>query len=243
MHGRITALVSLWLLALAGARVTAADVAAAPVPLAGTAQATPAAPRPAAQSRNLGGLWLLADAPASKRETLKPEYAARFPTAVSGGPAAPQRLAESARRCVPSPFFGASGGYLMRIIQTATQVTLLSEENSRVRRIYLDRDFPEKLQPSNAGFTVGHWEGNTLVAETRGLRSLDGAPTLPDYRVVEKLRRGADGLTLEQDISVESSAYATPGTRSYRYFARPDLRWQPPVCEEQPAPLAPAVAR
>ncbi len=207
------------------------------------AAAAPVAPRVSAQARNLAGLWLLADAPTSKREVLKPEFAARFPPAASAGPAAAQALAESARQCVPSPFFGATGGYPLRVIQTPTQVTLISEENSRVHRIYLDRDFPEKLVPSYAGFTVGRWEGNTLVAETRGLRSAAGAPMLPDYRVIERLRRGADGLTLEQDISVDSAAYVTPALRTYRYFSRPDLRWQPTVCEEQPAPLTPVVAR
>lgn len=208
-----------------------------------SAAAAAAAPRVTAQARNLAGLWLLAQEPTSRRETVKPEFATRFPAAVSAGPAAVPSLAESARQCVPSPFFGATGGYPLRIIQTATQVTLISEENSRVHRIYLDRDFPEKLVPSYAGFTVGHWEGNTLVAETRGLRGAAGAPALPDYRVVERLRRGADGLTLEQDIAIDSAAYATPALRSYRYFARPDLRWQPAVCEEQPAPLPPKGTR
>lgn len=210
----------------------------------GAAAAAPAAPRVnAAQARNLSGLWVLAEEPTSRRETVKPEFAARFPASVSGGPAVMQSLAESARQCVPSPFFGASGGYPLRIIQTATQVTLISEENNRVHRIYLDRDFPEKLVPSYSGFTVGRWEGNTLVAETRGLRAAPGTPALPDYRVIERLRRGADGLTLEQDIAIDSAAYASPALRTYRYFARPDLRWQPAVCEEQPAPLAPKGAR
>ena len=211
-------------------------------------RAVAAAPAPtvprvaAAQARNLSGIWLLAAPPTSRRETVKPEFAARFPSSLSAGPAAAQTLAESARQCVPTPFFGASGGYPLRIIQTATQITLISEENNRVHRIYLDRDFPEKLVPSYAGFSVGRWDGNTLVAETRGLRGVGGAPVPPDYRVVERLRRGADGLTLEQDILIDSAAYATSAQRSYRYFPRPDLGWQPAVCEEQPAPLAPRTA-
>jgi hypothetical protein len=206
---------------------------------------TTSTPRPAGQSaaslRNFSGMWMLGEAPSIGRETLKPEFAARFPPASSGGPAAGNGLAEVARQCVPSPLFGTAGGYPLRIVQTATQVALLSEENNRVHRIYLDRDFPDKLAPTYAGMTVGHWEGNTLVAETRGLRFAPGAPTLPDYRVIERLRRGADGLTLEQDVIVESSAFATAARRTYRYFARPDLHWQGGVCEEQPAPL-PSVA-
>jgi len=207
------------------------------------AAAASVAPRTSAQVRNLAGIWVVAEEPTSRRETVKAEFAVRFPPGVSAGPAAAQSLAESARLCVPTPFFGSSGGYSLRIIQTATQVTLISEENSRVHRIYLDRDFPEKLTPTYAGFTVGHWEGNTLVAETRGLRGAAGMLALPDYHVIERLRRGADGMTLEQDITINSSAYATPAQRSYRYFSRPDLRWQPSVCEEQPAPLVPKVSK
>lgn len=208
---------------------------------AGAATAARPAGQSAASLRNFSGMWMLGEAPTIRRETLKPEFAARYSLASSGGPAAGNGLAEVARQCVPSPLFGAAGGYPLRIVQTATQVALLSEENNRVHRIYLDRDFPEKLAPTYAGMTIGHWEGNTLVAETRGLRFAPGAPALPDYRVVERLRRGADGLTLEQDVIVESSAYATPARRTYRYFARPDLHWQGGVCEEQPAPL-PAAA-
>ena len=233
--GLLTCLLPVCVLQAAGATPDATRVVAA--------AAAPATPRVSAQSRNLAGLWLLAEAPTSRRETVKPEFAARFPASVSAGPAAAQAAAESARQCVPSPFFGATGGYPLRIIQTATQVTLLSEENSRVHRIYLDRDFPEKLVPTYAGFTVGRWEGNTLVAETRGLRTAAGEPVLPDYRVIERLRRGADGLTLEQDIAVDSAAYTAPAVRTYRYFARPDLRWQPAVCEELPAPLVPKVTQ
>ena len=191
----------------------------------------------AAALRNFSGMWMLGEAPVIRPATLKPEMAARYTGASNGGPAAGPGVADSARQCVPSPLFGAAGGYPLRIAQTPTQLAVLSEENSRVHRIFLDRDFPEKLTPSYAGTTIGHWEGNTLVAETRGLRFAATAPALPDYRVIERLRRGADGLTLEQEVSIESSAYATPARRTYRYYARPDLHWQGAVCEEQPGPL------
>ena len=38
------------------------------------------------------------------------------------------------------------------------------------RIIYLDgRSFPENIPPTNYGYSIGHWEGDTLVVETRGL--------------------------------------------------------------------------
>ena len=191
----------------------------------------------AAVLRNFSGMWMLGEAPIIRPATLKPEMAERYAGAGIDGPAAGPGVADSARQCVPSPLFGAAGGYPLRIAQTPTQLAVLSEENSRVHRIFLDRDFPEKLTPSYAGTTIGHWEGSTLVAETRGLRFAANVPVLPDYRVIERLRRGADGLTLEQEVSIESSAYATPARRTYRYYARPDLHWQGAVCEEQPGPL------
>src|SRR6266852_193951 len=53
---------------------------------------------------------------------------------------------------------------------------------------------PEDPQPSWNGYSVGRWEGDTLVVETNGLRDgiwLDraGAPLTDAARVTERFRR------------------------------------------------------
>ena len=49
------------------------------------------------------------------------------------------------------------------------RVNIVYQDGS-FRRIWTDgRTFPERLLPSRMGMSIGHWEGSTLVAETRGI--------------------------------------------------------------------------
>ena len=58
----------------------------------------------------------------------------------------------------------------MEIIVTDTQVTLLYEYGRQIRRIFLDRaDFSASYPPNLMGYSIGHWEDNVLVTETRKL--------------------------------------------------------------------------
>ncbi len=58
----------------------------------------------------------------------------------------------------------------MEIIVTEGQVTLLYEYGRQVRRIFMDRtDFSTAYPPNLMGYSIGHWEDDTLVVETRKL--------------------------------------------------------------------------
>ena len=63
--------------------------------------------------------------------------------------------------------------YPKKIIQTPTEVLVIYEASgTTVREIFLDgRPLPKKedVEPWYNGYSVGHWEGDTLVAETTGL--------------------------------------------------------------------------
>ena len=61
-------------------------------------------------------------------------------------------------------------GFPMEIIVSDKQVTIIYEYNHTVRRVFLDQtEFPADYPPSLVGYSVGHWEGDTLVVETRQL--------------------------------------------------------------------------
>ncbi len=63
--------------------------------------------------------------------------------------------------------------YPMEILQTPGQVTIIAEWMSQVRRIYTDgRKLPtaDMLDPTYNGYSVGRWEGKTLIVDTVGLR-------------------------------------------------------------------------
>jgi hypothetical protein len=85
---------------------------------------------------------------------------------------------------------------MYRIIQSPTVVALLYEGGmGRYRQIYLDgRQLPKDPNPTWLGYSVGHWEGDTLVVESAGFNNrtwLDraGHPHSENLRVTERFRR------------------------------------------------------
>ena len=67
--------------------------------------------------------------------------------------------------------------YPYEFLFTPGQVTIIGELYRMVRHIYTDgRPLPKDPAPTFWGTSVGHWEGQTLVAETVGL--------LPDTNVI-----------------------------------------------------------
>jgi len=81
------------------------------------------------------------------------------------------------------------GGAAMEIVQQPERITLLSELANQSRRIYLDgRAQPDGLPDQRVGFSVGHWEGDTLVIETTNVTEWE-APRWPHsdaFRVTER---------------------------------------------------------
>jgi hypothetical protein len=115
--------------------------------------------------------------------------------------------------------------------------------NAEVRRIYLDgRKLPESPDPSWYGTSIGHWEGDTLVVETIGLRTDaliggNGLTHSDELRVVEHLSIVDDaehGRTLVDDIELhDPKAYLEP-LKTRRYFAwAPQATLRESSCVEQ----------
>jgi hypothetical protein len=109
--------------------------------------------------------------------------------------------------------------YPKKIIQTPTEVLLIYEASgTTVREIFLDgRPLPKKdeVVPWYNGYSVGHWEGDTLVAETTGLMDdgwLDvrGSPLTSEAKLTERFRRLNFGY-LEIKVTVDDpKAYTKP---------------------------------
>ena len=106
-----------------------------------------------------------------------------------------------------------------KIIQTPSVIVLLYEANGGVRQIFTDgRKVPaDDPQPWWYGYSVGRWEGDTLVVETSGFRDggwldVNGAPLTDAARVTERFRRVSYGQ-LEIDVTVnDPKAYTKPWT-------------------------------
>ena len=110
---------------------------------------------------------------------------------------------------IPIPF---------KIVQTRGLIVLLFEGDNTIRQIYTDgRPYPVDPQPLWLGYSVGKWEGDTLVVTTVGFNDkswLDaiGHPHSESLRVVERFRRRDFGhLDVEATID-DPKLYTKPFT-------------------------------
>jgi hypothetical protein len=107
-----------------------------------------------------------------------------------------------------------------RIVQTPRAIYIIYETNYGVRTIYTDgRPLPPQgvPQPYWFGYSVGRWDGETLVVETNNYRDggwLDarGSPITDAARVSERIRRVNYGqIDIELTVN-DPKAYTQPFT-------------------------------
>jgi len=83
--------------------------------------------------------------------------------------------------------------YPIEVLQTPGRITMLAELDMQQRRIYVDgREFPpDNYWRTRMGYSIGHWEGETLVIETRLLTEyLERQwPRTENTRVIERISR------------------------------------------------------
>ena len=104
----------------------------------------------------------------------------------------------------------------MEFIQRPEQITIIYEAHTEVRRIYMTgaKVDPADLIPSRDGYSTGHWEGDTLVVETTGLKeSVDQATAhSEDAKIIERytrarrIRRRASEV-LSGDVTIVDPAF------------------------------------
>jgi hypothetical protein len=132
------------------------------------------------------------------------------------------------------------------IVQTPKVILIEYEANYGLRHIYLDgRKLPPQgdPQPWWYGYSVGHWEGDTLVVETNNLRGaedsvndgwldVNGSPYSQQAKFTERIRRPTYGH-LQIDTTVEDpKAYTKPFTVRVDQRILPDEEPIEFVCNE-----------
>jgi hypothetical protein len=127
-----------------------------------------------------------------------------------------------------------------KIIQTPSVIVILYEANGGIRQIFTDgRPLPgNDPQPWWYGYSIGKWEGDTLVVETTGFRDggwldVNGAPLTDAAKMTERIRRPNYG-SLEIDVTVDDpKAYTKPWTAvTIRQRLLPDDELIEFVCAE-----------
>jgi hypothetical protein len=122
--------------------------------------------------------------------------------------------------------------YPIRFVHTPGKILMLHEVAHNVRIIHMDRAAPPKDAPmSFLGYSVGHWDGATLVVETthlNGQTRLDMHTSHgPQLKVIERFtkQKTAQGFTdLVDMITVDDPDHFTkPFTVSRKFAYRGDL--------------------
>jgi hypothetical protein len=125
-----------------------------------------------------------------------------------------------------------------RFVQTPGILVILTEAKNPPRQIHTDgRTHPIDPQSSWVGYSIGKWEGDTLVVDTMGITdkgTLDGMghPISPDGHIIERLRRRDYGHMDVQVTIQDPKYYSKPISFKYTRTLIPDddlLEW---VCAE-----------
>lgn len=129
-----------------------------------------------------------------------------------------------------------------KIIQTRDVILIIYEANSGLRQIFTDGRTPpgKDAEPWWYGYSVGKWEGDTLVVETTGFidniwLDVRGSPMTSAGKVTERFRRVNYG-NLEIEITVDDpKAYTKPWTVKLNQRIFPDSELIEFICEDRDA--------
>jgi hypothetical protein len=176
------------------------------------------APRTADGKPDLSGVWrfhksyLLNAAPDLKPQDIQPWAATVYKKSADN-----YRNDTDGINCLPpGPKTATSVGPPVKIVQTPGLVILLYEYQTLFRQVFTDsRELPKDPNPTWMGYSVGHWEGDTLVVTTTGFNdrtSLDlgGHPHSEALRMTERFHRRDSGhmdlqVTLEDPLAYNRS--------------------------------------
>ena len=137
---------------------------------------------------------------------------------------------------MPTAMFGL-GGMPMEVLQQPHRMSIFSEAANQFRRIFVDgRKMPKDFPPTPNGYSIGHWEGDTLVVDTSALEEWylarwphsDHAKfverfSMKDAKDVKLPRPLRPGITLSGNILIDEmtmidpNMYDKPASVTYYY--------------------------
>jgi hypothetical protein len=142
--------------------------------------------------------------------------------------------------CLPVsvPFLDFRG--LSRIVQTPGLIVILHESpNSPHRTIFMDgRELPKDPNPTWLGYSVGHWEADTLVVNSvgfndKGWLDVGGNPQTESLQLTERFRRPDFGH-LELEVTFDDpKAFTAPFTLRIVKTYSADTEILEDVCENE----------
>lgn len=196
------------------------------------------APRTPDGKPDLSGLWGAEDNtyPLDIAADLKPEEVRPWAAEVH------KRRLDALDRDTPGTHCLPGGpteilGSQYRIIQSPNVIGILYAGGA-YRQIFTDgRELPKDPNPTWWGYSVGHWEGDTLVIQSagfndRGWLDFSGHPHTEDLRVTERFQRRDFGHMQLQFTVDDPKAFTKPINITLAINFVPDTEMLEYVCNE-----------
>ncbi|MFM1886389.1 MAG: hypothetical protein RL026_1546 [Pseudomonadota bacterium] len=197
-----------------------------------------------AARRDLSGVWFIRDYNRRFRtptNTLPPftphgraEFDKRVKAETEGTP-----FADASTHCWPHGIPRVMNSpYPIQIIHSPGKITIVHEVAHNIRQIRMDQPMPDTVPTSFLGYSVGRWEGDVLVIETKGTDTRtwideEGIIHSDQLHTIERLRKTENGLNLENEVTIIDPVYFTrPWVKKINYAWRPDIRIAEYICEE-----------
>ena len=172
---------------------------------------------------------------------LKPQYLAQWQARQKASHEADLRgqpIYGGYAQCLPDGMPAMMMGmFPMQVLQTPGQITIIQEAYRQVRYIYLDEtQVPiADAEPGFWGHSVGHWQGDTLVVNTVGIKDevrFHDVPHSDQMQINERIRLLTPDR-FEDQITIVDPAYLTqPWTFTWAYQRRRGYKMLEYVCED-----------
>jgi hypothetical protein len=135
---------------------------------------------------------------------------------------------------------------MAKIVHTPALTIIINEgvsNSNTTRMIFTDgRVLPEEMSPTWLGYSVGHWEGDTLVVTTAGFNDrtwldFDGHPHSQALRITERFHRRDFGH-MDFEMTLEDpKTFTRPITFRADKTLVTDTELMETICENRDTPL------
>jgi hypothetical protein len=127
----------------------------------------------------------------------------------------------------------------LKVVHSPDLLLFLYESRTIYRQVFTDgRPLPPRdVQPTWMGYSIGRWEGDTMVVETVGSNGktwldMRGLPATEALRVVERYTRPTIGR-IDIEVTIDDpKAYTRPWTVNLQWALQPDTDLIESICEE-----------
>lgn len=171
---------------------------------------------------------------------LREPYASQFDEAVKKRDETLKKgelIDDPSTRCLPEGMPTIMGGiYALEFVQTPKQLFVLAEFLTQTRRIYIDQAMPPKEEtfPSYNGYSVAHWEGDTLVVQTQDVREnvrFMNMPRSADMQITERIRLTSPDQLEDHVVIDDPTVLTKPYAFTFGYRRLKDYKISEYICD------------